>query len=149
MSGRGTIIVIIVPIQLLLVKLSPRIISADSIYLIWCGLDAVSVDSIYLIGCGLNAVSADSIHLIGCGLDAVSVDSIYLIGCGLNAVSADSIHLIGCDLNAISADSTHFIYKAIPFSFMLVCEKEMMGNCYNKLFSSLSYLSFCKRLPQE
>ena len=134
MSGRGTIIVIIVPIQLLLVKLSPSTISADFIHLIWCGLDAVSADSIYLIGCGLNAVSADSIHLIWCDL---------------NAVSADSIHLIGCGLDAISADSTHFIYKAIPFSFMLCCEKEVMGNCYCKLFSSLSYLSFCKRLPQE
>ena len=87
MSGRGTIIVIIALIQLLLVKLSP------------------------------STISADSIHLIECGLDAVS------------------------------ADSTHFIYKVIPFSFMLCCEKEVMGNCYNKLFSSLSYLSFCKRLP--
>ena len=78
MSGRGTIIVIIALIQLLLVKLSPRI-------------RTISADSIHLIGCGLNAVSADSIHLIWCGLNAVSADSIHLIGGGLNAVSADSI----------------------------------------------------------
>ena len=134
MSGRGTIIVIIALIQLLLVKLSPRTISADSIH---------------LIGCGLNAVSADSIHLIWCGLNAVSADSIHLIGGGLDAVSADSICPIGCGLNAVSADSTHFIYKAIPFSFVLCCEKEVMRKNYCKLFSSLSYLSFCKRLPQE
>ena len=104
MSGRGTFIVIIALIQLLFVRLSP------------------------------NAISADSIHLIGCGLDAVSADSIHLIGCGLDAVSADSIHLIGCCLNAVSADSIHFTFNAIPFSFMLCCEKEVMGNCHKKLF---------------
>ena len=42
----------------------------------------------------LERVSADSIHLIGCGLNAISADSIHLIGCGLSAVSDDSLHLI-------------------------------------------------------
>ena len=48
-----------------------------------------------------EGMTADSIQLIGCGLNAVSADSIHLIGCGLNAVSADSIHLILVHFNGV------------------------------------------------